>query len=520
MKGSKKMFKKIAIVLSCLLLVMSVSGCGPKDSKTSADGKLSYWVKLNPNIAMDYSNYGDTPYGKALQEQSGTEIEFIHPSGSGILESLNILLASGDLPDIIEYTWFNYAGGLGKLYQEGLIVDLTDRLAKDAPAYNKYLKEHEDVKDMIKSNDKILGFMAIAEDKAMATTAGLIIREDWLEDLGLEMPETMDEYYNVLKAFKEEKGAKVPLSANIISLSTWGAFCGAYGTSMAHFVDNGKVVYGPQLPQFKEYLKEMNKWYSEKLLDNNFATIDQSTIDSNILNGFSGLSGGAAGSGIGVYNATAKSNGSNARFVGSPYPVLNKGDKPMFGHFNSVVSGTGAVISKNSNNIDAAIKFLDWGYTDEGYVLHNFGVEGVSHTVVDGKYIYTEDITNNKEGLSMPQSMGRHLRAANAGPFIQSLGYMEQYYATEEQQKSWKTWSNTDASVHALPNLTIPEDDLLELSTLQGDMDTYSIEMINSFIMGTTDIEYFDTFVKNLEQMGADRITEIYQNAYDAQFAK
>ena len=51
-------------------------------------------------------------------------------------------------------------------------------------------------------------------------------------------------------------------------------------------------------------------------------------------------------------------------------------------------------------------------------------------------------------------------------------------------------------------------------------MDTYSIEMINSFIMGTTDIEYFDTFVKNLEQMGADRITEIYQNAYDAQFAK
>ncbi len=519
MKGNKKLLKAVALIISCVLVVTCFAGCGQKSNETSGDNKVSYWVKLNPNIAMDYSNYGDTPYGQELQKQSGVEVEFIHPSGSGILESLNILLASGELPDIIEYTWFNYAGGLGRLFQDGLILDLTDRIENEAPAYANYLKENPDVRDMIKSDDKILGFMAIAEDKAMATTAGLIIREDWLEELSLPMPETMDDYYNVLKAFKEQKGAQIPFSGNIVSLSTWGTFCGAYGVHTSHYVDDGKVVYGPMLPGYKEFLKEMNKWYNEKLIDNNFATTDQSTIDSNMLNGFSGLTGGAAGSGIGVYNATAKANGSNARFVGSPYPVLNKGEKPKFGHYNSIVSGNGAVISKNSQNVDAAMKFLNFGYTDEGYVLNNFGLEGISYTKVDDKYLYTEDITHNKDGLSMPQSMGRYMRAANAGPFIQSRGYMEQYYATDEQQRSWKTWSDTDASEHALPNLTIPADELMELSTLQGDMDTYTIEMINSFIMGTTDIEYFDTFVENLKQMGADRITEIYQNAYDAQFS-
>lgn len=514
------MLKKIAIILSCMLMITSVSGCGSKDKETSGNSKISYWVKLDPNIAMDYSNYGDTPYGKALQEKSGQAIEFIHPSGSGILESLNILLASGELPDIIEYTWYNYAGGLTKLNQEGLIVDLTERLDKEAPAYSKYLNDHTDVKDMIKSDNKILGFMAICEDKAMATTAGLIIREDWLEDLSLQMPETIEEYYNVLKAFKEKKNAQIPLSANIVSLSTWGAFCGAYGVHTSHYIDDGKVVYGPMLPGYKEFLKEMNKWYKEKLIDNNFATTDQNTIDSNMLNGFSGLSGGAVGSGVGVYNATAKANGSNARFVGSPYPVLKKGDKPKFGHFNGIVNGTGAVISKKSKNIDAAIKFLDWGYTDEGYVLHNFGLEGTSFTKEDDKYVYTEEITHNKDGLTMPQSMGRYMRAANAGPFIQSRAYMEQYYATDAQQKSWKTWSDTDAAEHVLPNLTIPSEDMLEISALQGDIDTYTVEMINSFIMGTNDIEDFDTFVETLKQMGADRITEIYQNAYDAQFSE
>lgn len=66
--------------------------------------KLTWWTKLNANVSATYPNLGDTPWAQYVQEQTGIEIEFIHPTVGSEKEEFSILVASGEYPDIIEHT--------------------------------------------------------------------------------------------------------------------------------------------------------------------------------------------------------------------------------------------------------------------------------------------------------------------------------------------------------------------------------------------------------------------------------
>ena len=105
--------------------------------------------------------------------------------------------------------------------------------------------------------------------------------------------------------------------------------------------------------------------------------------------------------------------------------------------------------------MDSAIKFLDYGYSDEGRMLYNFGIEGVSYKMENGYPKYTDLILNNPENKSMTVALSNYARSYDAGPFIQDVRYMEQYAALDEQKRALKTWSNTDAYEHTLPNLYV-----------------------------------------------------------------
>ena len=207
------MKKKTRILSGILCAVMTASlagACGKKDGEDS--GKLTYWVSLNPTLAAQYTSYADTEIGKALIERTGVEIEYIHPPTGQSAEKFNIMMAQNDLPDIVEATWTGYPGGMGNAIDQNKVINLAEYLDK-APNFKKYLDENPDIKKHIVTDDgKIIGFPLIRGDRFLYTSAGPMLRKDWLDDLGLEVPETIDEWETVLTAFKNEKGAKAPLS--------------------------------------------------------------------------------------------------------------------------------------------------------------------------------------------------------------------------------------------------------------------------------------------------------------------
>ncbi len=139
-----------------------------------------------------------------------------------------MMLASGEYPDIMEIDFYNHPGGPNKAISDGYIIALNDYM-QYAPNLVKYLEEHPEVDKMCKTDDgTYYAFPFIRGDKSLIVFSGLMLIKDWLDDLGLEVPTTIDEWHTVLTAFKNEKGAEAPLSFLVDSLKSSAAFAGAF----------------------------------------------------------------------------------------------------------------------------------------------------------------------------------------------------------------------------------------------------------------------------------------------------
>ncbi|MBQ7901841.1 MAG: extracellular solute-binding protein [Clostridia bacterium] len=512
-----KKIKLVALVAAVACAAAVFAGCGGNKDEAQTSGstnKVTYWASLSGNESQITSNRGETPFGKALMEKTGVEIEFQHPAQGQAAEKFNIMLATGNLPDIIEYSWVkSYPGGPDKALNDGIIQELD--LQNDAPNLNAYIQKNPDMEKFIKTDDgRFYGFPFIRGDEYLLTSAGPIVRQDWLDDLGLQVPETIDEWTTVLRAFKDEKGARAPLTIGISQIINYGPFIGAWDTFAGLYVRDNKVVYGPMDDSFKDFLATMNEWYNEGLLDPDFASVDGATMQSNILNGISGATYGSCGSCIGIWMAAAPDDKFN--LTGAKYPVVNKGDKPQFGNYEFPVTGSKtAAITKNAKDKALCAKLLDFAYSEEGSMLFNFGIEGESYTMVDGYPTYTEEITKNPDGLSMAVSLARYALSQDTGAFVQDKRYMEQYAQLPQQQAALVTWGDTDMKEHLMPNVSLTTEQQNELATVVENISTYMSEMISKFIMGVEPIENFDEFRSQLKQRGLDKYLEYEQQAYD-----
>ena len=98
------------------------------DGGSALDNRLplTYWAELNGNAASIKSSFGEVPFFQEWQRRTGVELDFIQPPGNQGKEALSILLASGELPDLIEYEWINYPGGPEKAINDGYILRLNE----------------------------------------------------------------------------------------------------------------------------------------------------------------------------------------------------------------------------------------------------------------------------------------------------------------------------------------------------------------------------------------------------------
>lgn len=485
----------------------------------AGDVKLTYWAGLPVNTSASASTLGDTPFAKELQKKTGITIEYLHPPVGQADEQFNILVSSGDLPDIIEINLSaKYPGGPANAIANNVIFKLNDYIAKDSPGLSKYLMKNPTIDKMAKLDDgSYYMYPFISGDDSLLVSAGPIVRKDWLDDLGLGVPVTIDDWYTMLTAFKEKKSAEAPLSPywSYKYVFSWGAFAGAYGVVKGFYVDNDKVKYGSIELGYKDFLATMNKWYNEKLLDNNFAALTTATVDANMLDGKSGATVASGGSGLTKWLTAMKDKDPKFSLVGVEYPVLNKGDKPQFGQYGFPVAGSGASITTACKNVDAAAKFLDYAYTDEGHQLFNFGIEGVSYTMDNGKPKYTDEIMNNPSKLSPAQALSIYAMAPNGGqPFVQDREYIAPLMS-KAQSEAVAIWSATDMAKHMLPPINVSASEKDEYAKIMNDVTTYEEEMLLKFILGTEPLSNFDKYVEQMKKLEIDKAISMQQSALD-----
>lgn len=484
----------------------------------NTDETLDYWCELNPNVSVNFANLGDTPFAKEWQKQTGVSINFLHPPANQGKEQFSLMLADGELPDMVEYAWMdNYPGGPEKAIEDGNILALNDIFEKYCPNLTKYLKEHPDVDRMVKTDEgHYYVFPFIRGDETLCHTIGPMVREDWLKELGMEVPTTIDEWHDVLTAFKEEKGAEAPLTWEYTmgALTNEDPFAYAFGACRNFFLGNdGKVHFGAVEAGYKDYLATFNQWYKEGLLDSDLATLAFEQVSAKMSSGQSGAAIGWAGSSLGTWVTAGMQSNPEYMLVPAPFPTLEKGETPEMGQIDNLYPNQGGVaISTSCENVELAARLLDFAYSEEGHMLFNFGIEGESYTMENDYPTYTDKIFNNPDGWSTAQSLSAYIRGNYNGPFVQDPRYLEQYFTLDSQKAAPGVWGATNAAEYKLPPITPTADESKEFASIMNEINTYRDEMTLKFIFGTESLDKFDEYVKTIEGMGLKRVLEI-QNA-------
>ncbi|MCL2480047.1 MAG: extracellular solute-binding protein [Treponema sp.] len=525
MKSGKILFLSIVLSLTTVFF-LSASGridSGTQAASTGVTGKISYpintpvtityWMNLANNVSANYSNLGLTPYGRAWQEKTGIKVDFIHPASGTSTEQFNLIIASGDLPDIMEWNWLTYPGGPENAISDGVILKLNDIIPKWAPNFREYFDAHPDMDKMIRTdNGSYYVFPFVRGDFGLLLSSGVLVRQDWLNELGLKMPETIDEWHTVLTAFRDKKNVLAPYTnynfANVPFAYAYGVYPRAFTVG-----DNGKVRYDPIENGYRDYLSTFAQWYKEKLIDPDIASIAFAQVQTKMINGDAGVAVAALGSGMGVWSDAGRQINPQYTLTGAPIPVLNKGDKPTLASATYPYAGINSVaITTKAKNVEMAARLLDWNYSQDGYYFNNFGIEGESFNFINGYPTYTDIVMKNPNGLPLAQSIAVYARSQDGGPFIQDLRYLEQYYSLQEQKDAINLWVFQDMLKHIMPPITPTTQESQEFAQIMNDINTYQREMETRFILGIESIGNWDNYVSTIKQMGIDRAIEI-QNA-------
>lgn len=489
----------------------------PEPSSPAASVEpFEYPMKGVPELTLmtEFPDMGRPNAGPIDEEyEKRTGIAIRHLGGVPMQDNkFKYLLASGNLPDIFMNNWLQFPGGPEKAIEQGYILPLNDVIDRYAPNFKRVLEENPEIDKMVKTDSGIYYAFPFIRSEEGKVYGGPIIRKDWLDELGLPVPTTIDEWYTALKAFKEKKGATAPLTLRTLFMGDRTAgFAGAFGVMGNFYVEGGNVKYGYLEPGYRDYLTTMSKWYREGLIDKDFAVLDLESVDKKMTSGTSGATVGWF-SYIEKYNLAAQSGDTAARYVAAPYPTLREGEIPKFGQLDNAYAGTSsAAIKATTKNLEAAVRWLDYGYSEEGSMLNTFGIEGVTYMMENGQPVYTDLVVANKGGLSGDLVMLQYAHQTNF-PMIQRDSQLE--WKFEETNQAVEVWRKTKHEDYLLPPITPTTEEAGELSALMDGIGEYVKDAELRIIMGVDSIEAYDHMVKQLKLMGIERILEIKQAAY------
>lgn len=474
---------------------------------------LDVWMPSNPILASVAPDMNQHAIFKKVEELTGIKVNFITPPLGQEADAFTLMMASGELPDIIIEPW-RYPGGVETGVNEGAYIDLTDLIEKHAPNYHAYRNSDEmRRKTTITDSGKLVALYGLAPYSEWMWF-GMLIKQEALDKTGLGIPNTMDEWYTFLKKCKEV-GYNEPLNYG----STYGQIFtgiinGAYGVWDWVFRDaNGKAAWGPAQPAAKEYLATMRKWNEEGLLNRDWATADFNQRMASAISDDCAVMMDSPDTMWGYWKTD-----NDIDFVAALNPVLNAGDKAGTTYLNFKRTGSEAAITTQCENVEAALAWLDFAYSKKGWELYNFGEYGTVHLVDEsGKPYFPNDghMYNDPEGQPLSNLIWKYRVHSfanirdehNSNPLITAEGSY-----SGDIRKYWT--ENMDASM-AMPPLTFTAQEASREAELGTQLSTLRGEYFAKIIMGELPVDAYDDFLKQAEKMGLEEFVSIHQAALD-----
>lgn len=473
---------------------------------------LTMFVSMDGNASGIINGYNENEFFQHMEEITGVHFEF-QQYATDIQTNFNLMIASNTLTDLI-YQPTYYADGLEAGVQDGYFLDLTDLVPQYMPNYQARRTANDEIEKATKTDSGMLPCVYGIDQTPEGPWYGIQIRQDWLDDLGLDTPVTYDDWEVVLTAFKEKKNCLAPLYLAYGGYQMNYLWSGGFGVQADFQLDEtGKVNYGPYMDGWKDYVTKMRDWYAKGLIDPDFMTVTSWIADTTyVINGDSGawpsMSMQAA-----LYESSAIDPNINVMPVASP--VQKEGDKVHVRLRDTITASICTAISTQCQYPEIAMQWLDYLFTDEGALLANYGIEGDTFVYQeDGTPIYSDRILNN------PDMAWGQAQAAYVCPPSSIATYYDWTRAlggfSEKDKTSYDIWAIADDDWMMPAALSLTASEASEQSSIIADVETFAKEYTAQFISGVRDIDAeWDSYISTMKGMGVERAIEIEQGAYD-----
>lgn len=458
-----------------------------------------------------------------FEKQSNIHINWTTVQTEALAEKKNLLLAAGDYPELFFASAFSKTD-LIKYGEQGVFLALDDYIDKYAPNFKAILDKYPSVKQGVTmANGKIYGFPTIYDPEFASLRVGAPwINQVWLDKLGLKSPESTDELFEVLKAFKEqdpngngkadEQGWGTGYGINQLIGFLRGTFgLNKQGTMNANFdFKDGteEFRFVPTTDEYKQMLEFLNKLYTEGLINKDIFTVEPQVFAAEATKGNFGM----------LSEVDPKELFKLDGYVGAQVLEGPNGDRQFTAMSNGLGNLGMFVLTDKAKNPEAMVRWIDHLYGDEGTKMFFMGFEGVTYEEdAEGNFKYLETITNNPDGKNMDQAISDYLTWP--GGYYPGIVTQKFFQGAEAKENSVKNAEQVEPfglkDEDILPGLNYTVEESEQVSAIATDINTFIDESIAGFVTGKTSFDKWDDYVKTIEKMGLEDYLELAQGAYE-----
>lgn len=546
MKKSKRIFSGVVAMCTVAMLLAGCSGneqttasIPEKDVNVTAPGEFPI-VKEKITLTVGVpgtskvEDYDTNAFTKFLEEKTNIDLEFYQFPSSGGMEKLNVMLASNtELPDVIvgftipKTTFLAHAS-------EGVFLELSEYYDKYGYYYKQFVEntQVENVDGYMSVADGGKYFVPnVAEQLGNKYGGKAFINKVWLDKLGLEMPETIDDFKNVMQAFLTQDpngngqndeigftGSKGGWNEKPVNFLMNSFIYDDYKDGF--IVNDGKISLNYTTDEYKKGLSYLQEMAADKTLDVQAYTQDNNTLRSLVANKI-----------VGAFATGSPDN----LFLDEPefmneyvaLPPLKGPDGVAYALYTQPATSCGGVITKYCEHPEAAFRFLDFFLSEEASMFARYGVEGVDWkpATPDMKAMFGDYGFEAKIQQILPYGSIQNSHWNQAGPSFRSSAISDtlawdgsptdgEYFKAVALKayidKGPKEVFNTNKMLLSL-------DEMTEYNDLYTSISRCVKENIPNFITGQKNLEGdWDEFQKSLKNLGLDRYLELAQKGYDA----
>lgn len=470
---------KVSYLLAILFMLISLLiACSNAEEKTSSANDEITTIEIFSDFTIAQPPSEDNPVLKEFEKKTNTKLNITWSGPDTYLEKLNVILSSGDLPDLIKLDDVTNPVFQG-MVQQGAFWDLTPYL-QDYPNLMTY-------PEIIWKNTSIDGknyVIPVARPEDGFVTPH--IRKDWLDKLGLEVPETTDDLYEVLKAFKENKpDGQDTTYGYTMRAHYWlqSAFTGAR--------DKWKVVDGELVditlePEIRESILYQKKLYDEGLIPPDYAVMKDSQFWDLATSGRAGL--------------TAETIEANWRWTYDQWTRDNSvdwlplvsitvpGKETYIEQYRGYIGTLAIPKSVPEDKMKKILEVIDFGASEEGGTLSLHGIKDIHYTEEDGFKIATEQAAKDSVGVG---AFGKMFMKFDPYMYAFAPGMTPEIFQRNKDIIDEKApISEPDPATGLVSETNI---------TRGADYNQKINDMKTQVIMGKADIEQWDKLVEELK---------------------